>query len=294
MELVEEPVAAVGRLVREHPVVVRVLAGEQGRPRGTAEGEVVVVALQRHALALQLLETVFITRIEAGSWSSVSRTTMFGRAGAASALLEPTASPSAIASATVAATRAPAAISRGPDRLRSIDACPASSAHLSVVGVALGGGASSALRLSNTRAASKSRRAGPAAPQGGRIACRRWASHATLARSDPVLAGLIERLGRLSFETRRRGRPRADSYGTCCAAWSASSSRRRRRRRSTTGCWACSTGHAVPGGAARRRRGRCGPPGSRGARSSTCATSPPTCSPASSSSTGSASSPTRR
>ena len=39
-------------------------------------------------------------------------------------------------------------------------------------------------------------------------------SHATLARSDPVLAGLIERLGRLSFETRRRGRPRADSYGT--------------------------------------------------------------------------------
>ena len=39
-------------------------------------------------------------------------------------------------------------------------------------------------------------------------------SHATLARSDPVLAGLIDRLGRLSFETRRRGRPRADSYGT--------------------------------------------------------------------------------
>jgi DNA-3-methyladenine glycosylase II len=38
--------------------------------------------------------------------------------------------------------------------------------------------------------------------------------HATLARSDPVLAGLIDRLGRLSFETRRRGRPRADSYGT--------------------------------------------------------------------------------
>ena len=39
-------------------------------------------------------------------------------------------------------------------------------------------------------------------------------SHPKLARSDPVLAGLIERLGRLSFETRRRGRPRADSYGT--------------------------------------------------------------------------------
>ncbi len=39
-------------------------------------------------------------------------------------------------------------------------------------------------------------------------------SHATLARSDPVLASLIDRLGRLSFETRRRGRPRTDSYGT--------------------------------------------------------------------------------
>jgi DNA-3-methyladenine glycosylase II len=39
-------------------------------------------------------------------------------------------------------------------------------------------------------------------------------AHATLARSDPVLAGLIDRLGRLSFETRRRGRPRTDSYGT--------------------------------------------------------------------------------
>lgn len=38
-------------------------------------------------------------------------------------------------------------------------------------------------------------------------------AHETLARSDPVMAGLVERLGELSFETRRRGRPRGDSYG---------------------------------------------------------------------------------
>lgn len=38
-------------------------------------------------------------------------------------------------------------------------------------------------------------------------------AHEALASSDPVLAGLIERLGELSFETRRRGRPRGDSYG---------------------------------------------------------------------------------
>lgn len=37
---------------------------------------------------------------------------------------------------------------------------------------------------------------------------------AKLERSDPVIAGLVGRLGRLSFETRRRGRPQADSYGT--------------------------------------------------------------------------------
>jgi DNA-3-methyladenine glycosylase II len=38
-------------------------------------------------------------------------------------------------------------------------------------------------------------------------------AHAELAGSDPVMAGLVERLGALSFETRRRGRPRVDSYG---------------------------------------------------------------------------------
>jgi DNA-3-methyladenine glycosylase II len=35
-----------------------------------------------------------------------------------------------------------------------------------------------------------------------------------LATSDPRMSGLIERFGRLSFETRRRGRPRTDSYGS--------------------------------------------------------------------------------
>jgi DNA-3-methyladenine glycosylase II len=38
-------------------------------------------------------------------------------------------------------------------------------------------------------------------------------AHTSLARSDPVMAGLIERLGRLSFDTRRRGRPPVDAYG---------------------------------------------------------------------------------
>ncbi len=37
--------------------------------------------------------------------------------------------------------------------------------------------------------------------------------HAKLAGSDSVMAELVERLGRLSFETRRRGRPSLDSYG---------------------------------------------------------------------------------
>lgn len=37
---------------------------------------------------------------------------------------------------------------------------------------------------------------------------------ARLAESDPVIGGLVERLGELSLETRRRGRPRTDSYGT--------------------------------------------------------------------------------
>jgi DNA-3-methyladenine glycosylase II len=38
-------------------------------------------------------------------------------------------------------------------------------------------------------------------------------AHSQLAASDPVMAELVERLGRLSLETRRRGRPRVDSYG---------------------------------------------------------------------------------
>ena len=38
-------------------------------------------------------------------------------------------------------------------------------------------------------------------------------AHTRLAASDPVMAGLVEDLGRLSFETRRRGSPRLDSYG---------------------------------------------------------------------------------
>lgn len=38
--------------------------------------------------------------------------------------------------------------------------------------------------------------------------------HAELAASDPVMAELVERFGELSFETRRRGRPPTDSYGT--------------------------------------------------------------------------------
>jgi DNA-3-methyladenine glycosylase II len=38
-------------------------------------------------------------------------------------------------------------------------------------------------------------------------------AHAKLADSDEVMAELVARLGRLSFETRRRGRPVVDSYG---------------------------------------------------------------------------------
>jgi DNA-3-methyladenine glycosylase II len=38
--------------------------------------------------------------------------------------------------------------------------------------------------------------------------------HEELATSDPRMSALIERFGRLSFETRRRGRPRTDSYGS--------------------------------------------------------------------------------
>lgn len=43
---------------------------------------------------------------------------------------------------------------------------------------------------------------------------KQLADHERLAASDPVLARLVERFGELSFETRRRGRPRTDSYGT--------------------------------------------------------------------------------
>jgi DNA-3-methyladenine glycosylase II len=38
-------------------------------------------------------------------------------------------------------------------------------------------------------------------------------THQRLAKSDPVMAALVERLGEMSFERRRRGRPRGDSYG---------------------------------------------------------------------------------
>ena len=38
-------------------------------------------------------------------------------------------------------------------------------------------------------------------------------AHAELAGSDPVIAAVIERVGEMSFEKRRRGRPRGDSYG---------------------------------------------------------------------------------
>jgi DNA-3-methyladenine glycosylase II len=37
--------------------------------------------------------------------------------------------------------------------------------------------------------------------------------HKQLAASDQVMAAIIDRLGALSFETRRRGRPRVDAYG---------------------------------------------------------------------------------
>jgi DNA-3-methyladenine glycosylase II len=40
------------------------------------------------------------------------------------------------------------------------------------------------------------------------------APHEALAASDPKLGELIGELGELSFETRRRGRPKGDAYGT--------------------------------------------------------------------------------
>jgi DNA-3-methyladenine glycosylase II len=39
------------------------------------------------------------------------------------------------------------------------------------------------------------------------------APHEEIAAADPVIGRLVERLGRLSLETRRRGRPRVDAYG---------------------------------------------------------------------------------
>ena len=38
-------------------------------------------------------------------------------------------------------------------------------------------------------------------------------AHGHLAGADPVIAGLVGRLGELSIEARRRGRPRGDAYG---------------------------------------------------------------------------------
>ena len=40
------------------------------------------------------------------------------------------------------------------------------------------------------------------------------APHGALAESDPKLGKLIGELGELSFENRRRGRPKGDAYGT--------------------------------------------------------------------------------
>lgn len=40
------------------------------------------------------------------------------------------------------------------------------------------------------------------------------APHEALAAADPVMAGLVERLGELSIEARRRRRPHGDAYGT--------------------------------------------------------------------------------
>jgi DNA-3-methyladenine glycosylase II len=42
---------------------------------------------------------------------------------------------------------------------------------------------------------------------------RRVGSDAELAASDPVMAGLVERLGKLTIESRRRRRPQVDAYG---------------------------------------------------------------------------------
>jgi DNA-3-methyladenine glycosylase II len=41
-----------------------------------------------------------------------------------------------------------------------------------------------------------------------------FASHRALAAADPVMGALVDRLGELSVEARRRGRPRGDPYAT--------------------------------------------------------------------------------
>ena len=43
---------------------------------------------------------------------------------------------------------------------------------------------------------------------------RATAAHRALAASDPVMAALMERLGAMDAERRRRGRPRGDAYAT--------------------------------------------------------------------------------
>jgi len=39
-------------------------------------------------------------------------------------------------------------------------------------------------------------------------------AHEALAAADPVMAGLVERIGELTVDARRRGRPQGDAYGT--------------------------------------------------------------------------------
>ena len=121
-------------------------------------------------------------------------------------------------------------------------------------------------------------------------------AHAELAASDPVMAA-PDRAPRRALDG-----DAAQAHAGCRRLRHAPAQRRgpaglgegrrgdlRPRRR------AVRRRDAGAGGACSRSiRRRCAMPGSRGARSSTCATSPPTSSVASSSSTGSASYPTRR
>ncbi|MEO8091266.1 MAG: hypothetical protein ABI726_00990 [bacterium] len=39
-----------------------------------------------------------------------------------------------------------------------------------------------------------------------------------LAAADPVIAGLIEQIGQMDMERRRRGRPKGDAYATLVRA----------------------------------------------------------------------------